>query len=143
MPQPVVSKASTAWQGDLLEGSGRTTFDTSGLGTYDVSWKARTEPGAGTTTPEELIAAAHASCFSMAFSHELAGNGTPPTSVQTSAEVSFVAGTGITGISLTVTAQVEGISEEDFQRIAEAAKGGCPVSQALAATPITLNATLA
>ncbi|QOR72680.1 OsmC family peroxiredoxin [Ruania alkalisoli] len=139
----VVSNASTAWTGDLFNGSGRTTFDTSGLGTFDVSWKARTEPGAGTTTPEELIAAAHASCFSMAFSNELASNGTPPESVNTAAEVTFEPGTGITGIALTVSAVVAGISEEDFQRIAAAAKDGCPVSGALRATPITLSATLA
>ncbi|UFU04419.1 OsmC family peroxiredoxin [Ruania suaedae] len=139
----VVSNATTAWTGDLANGSGRTTFETSGLGTFDVSWKARTEPGAGTTTPEELIAAAHASCFSMAFSHELAGHGTPPESVSTAAEVTFEPGTGITGIALTVSAVVVGITEEDFQRIAAAAKEGCPVSQALKATPITLAATLA
>ena len=137
-----VNKASTAWTGDLFNGSGQTTFDTSGIGTFDVSWKARAEPGAGTTNPEELIAAAHASCYSMAFSNDLASNDTPPTSVNTSAEVTFVPGTGITGIALTVTASVEGISEEDFQRIAEAAKEGCPVSQALS-VPITLDATLA
>ncbi len=139
----VVSKASTAWKGDLFNGSGTTTLDTSGLATFDVSWKARTEPGGGTTNPEELIAAAHASCFSMAFSNELANNGTPPTSLDTHAEVSFVPGTGITGIALRVTAKVDGLGEEDFQRIAEAARTGCPVSQALAAVDITLEATLA
>lgn len=139
----VVSKATTAWNGDLFKGSGQTTFATSGIGTFDVSWKARAEPDAGTTNPEEMIAAAHASCYAMAFSNELASNDTPPTSVNTSAEVSFVPGTGITGIALTVSATVEGISEEDFQRIAGAAKDGCPVSQALSAVPITLDATLA
>ncbi|HLS26518.1 MAG TPA: OsmC family protein [Beutenbergiaceae bacterium] len=139
----VVSKASTAWKGDLFNGSGTTTFDTSQVGTFDVSWKARTEPGGGTTNPEEMIAAAHASCYSMAFSNELADNGTPPTSLDTSAEVTFVPGTGITGIALRVNANVDGISEEDFQRIAEAAKTGCPVSQALASVDISLEATLA
>lgn len=143
MAQTAVNKASTAWEGDLFNGSGRTTFDTSGIGTFDVSWKARSEPGAGTTNPEELIAAAHASCYSMALSNELASNETPPTSVHTSAQVSFVPGTGITGITLTLNATVEGISTEDFQQIAEAAKDGCPVSQALAGVPITLEATLA
>ena len=143
MPDPVVSTASTAWKGDLFNGSGKTTLDTSGLGTYDVAWKARTDPDAGTTNPEELLAAAHATCFSMAFSNDLASNGTAPTSVDTKAEVTFVAGTGITGIALTVRAQVEDISEEDFQRIAEATRTSCPVSQALAATPISLTATLA
>src|SRR5690625_7749930 len=89
-----------------------------------------------------MIAAAHASCYSMAFSNELADNGTPPTSLDTSAEVTFVPGTGITGIALRVNAKVDGISEEDFQRIAEAAKTGCPVSQALARVDISLEATL-
>lgn len=138
----VVSTASTAWTGDLASGSGTTSLDTSELGSYDVSWKARTEPGAGTTTPEELLAAAHASCFSMALSHGLAGNGTPPESVHTTAAVSFVAGQGITGIELTTTASVPSIAEEEFQRIAEETKTGCPVSAALSAVPISLVATL-
>lgn len=138
-----VSKATTTWNGDLTSGAGSTALETSGVGTFDVSWKARTEPGGGTTTPEELLAAAHASCFSMALSHGLTENGTPPTSVSTSAEVSFVAGTGITGIALTTTASVEGIDDADFQRIAEETKTGCPVSAALAAVPMTLSATLA
>ena len=143
MPSPITNKASTVWNGDLFHGSGSTTLETSGVGTFDVGWKARAEESGGTTTPEELIAAAHATCYSMAFSNELAGNDTPPTQVRTSAEVTFVAGTGITGIHLTVEATVPGISEEAFQRIADAAKTGCPVSQALKAVDITLTATLA
>lgn len=139
----VVSKASTAWTGDLFNGSGNTTFQTSQVGTFDVSWKARAEPGAGTTNPEELIAAAHASCFSMAFSKELADNETPPTALETRAEVTFEPGTGITGITLRVTGTVEGISPADFERLAEGAKDGCPVSQALAGVEIDLEATLA
>ncbi|WP_156250725.1 OsmC family peroxiredoxin [Pseudactinotalea terrae] len=138
-----VSKATTTWNGDLTSGNGSTALETSGIGTYEVSWKARTEPGAGTTNPEELLAAAHASCFSMALSHGLAENGTPSTSVTTTAEVSFVAGTGITGISLTTTATVPDLDDADFQRIAEETKTGCPVSAALAAVPITLSASLA
>lgn len=139
----VVSAATTAWEGDLLSGAGRTTLATSGIATVDVSWDARTAPdGAGTTTPEELIAAAHASCYSMALSFELANNGTPPATVDTRAEVSFQPGTGITGIALTCRASVAGITAEEFARIAEATKTGCPVSAALAAVPITLSATL-
>lgn len=138
-----VSKASTTWNGDLTSGSGSTALETSGIGTYDVSWKARTEPGAGTTTPEELLAAAHASCFSMALSHGLAENGTPSTSVSTTAEVTFVAGTGITEIALTTTATVPGLDDAEFQRVAEETRTGCPVSAALAAVPISLSATLA
>lgn len=142
MPNLVVSKGSATWRGNLFQGSGTARLDTSGLGTFDVNWKARAEEAGGTTSPEELIAAAHATCYSMAFSNELDQNGTPPAQLDTSAEATFVAGEGITGIHLTVNAQIEGISEEDFQRIAEAAKVGCPVSQALTGTKITLTATL-
>lgn len=144
MPKPILNKASTVWNGNLVRGSGTTTLETSGLGSFSVNWKARAEEsGRGTTTPEELIAAAHASCFSMALSHELTGNKTPPVQINTTAEVTFLAGSGITGIHLTVLAEVPEISATDFARIAEAAKVGCPVSQALAAVPITLSATLA
>lgn len=139
----VVSKASTAWTGDLESGSGQTNFDTSGLGTFDVSWQVRTSPGPDVTTPEELLAAAHASCFSMALAHELTQSGTPPTSIDTSATVTFEPGTGITGISLVTQASVEGIEDEAFQEIADGAKSGCPVSQALAGVDISLQATLA
>lgn len=143
MPSTIVSKGSTTWNGDLFNGSGTTRLDSSGAGSFDVTWHARAEEHGSTTSPEELIASAHATCFSMALSKELADNDTPPTTVQTSAEVSFVAGTGITGVHLTTTVEAPGISEDDFQRIAEAAKSGCPVSQALAGTEITLTASLA
>lgn len=143
-PRPVVSKGSAVWSGDLLSGKGRASLDSSGLATFDVNWKARSESHDNvTTSPEELIAAAHATCYCMAFSGQLAENGTPPTQLDASAEVTFVAGEGITGIHLTVDAQIDGIGEEDFQRIAEAAREGCPVSQALKAVPITLTANLA
>lgn len=142
MPTPAVTTASSSWNGDLSSGSGRADLSTSGLATFDVNWQARTDPASGTTNPEELLAAAHSACFSMALSNELAQNGTTPTSVRTSAEVSFVAGTGITGIHLRTVAAVPGIGESDFQRIAQAAKEGCPVSGALQATPISLDAML-
>ncbi|MDQ4114975.1 MAG: OsmC family peroxiredoxin [Actinomycetota bacterium] len=135
--------ATTVWEGSLFEGAGKVTLDSSGLGTYDVSWPARTEEPGGKTSPEELIAAAHSSCFSMAFSNGLAENGTPPTSLQTSAEVEFTPGKGITGIKLTTRGVVEGLDNEAFVRLAEAAKAGCPVSQALTGTTITLDAALA
>jgi osmotically inducible protein OsmC len=134
--------AHTVWNGDLKEGSGRTTLDSSGLGTFDVTWKARTEAAEGKTSPEELIAAAHASCFSMAFSLALTQAGHVPEEVRTKAAVTFVPGTGITGSHLTVSADVPGISEEEFQKIAGEAKVGCPVSGALASIDITLDATL-
>jgi osmotically inducible protein OsmC len=134
--------AHTVWNGDLIDGSGKTTLDSSGLGTFDVTWKARTEAAEGKTSPEELIAAAHASCFSMAFSNMLAQAGHTPDEVNTRADVTFVPGTGITGSHLTVSARVPGISEEAFQKIAAEAKIGCPVSGALASIDITLDATL-
>lgn len=140
----LTSKASTTWTGNLPDGSGRTSLDSSGQGTFDVSWRARAEEHGGTTNPEELIAAAHASCYSMAFAGALGKNGTPPTQLDTSAEVTFdPTGPAITGIHLTVRASVEGLDESDFQRMAEGAKEGCPVSKALAGTEITLTAQLA
>jgi osmotically inducible protein OsmC len=135
--------ASTHWEGTLFEGAGQVTLESSGTGTYDVSWASRAEDANGKTSPEELIAAAHSSCFSMALSNGLAKAGTPATSLDTSAAVDFVPGTGITEIRLTVKAVVEGISNDEFVAAAEAAKVGCPVSQALAAVPIKLDASLA
>jgi osmotically inducible protein OsmC len=135
--------ATTRWEGSLTEGAGKVTMQSSGLGTYDVSWPARTEEPNGKTSPEELIAAAHSSCFSMALSGALAKQGTPPTSLDTKADVTFVPGTGITGVHLTVVGSVEGMSAEDFQAAAEGAKQNCPVSQALTGTEITLDASLA
>ena len=135
--------ASTHWEGTLFEGAGQVTLESSGTGTYDVSWASRAEDANGKTSPEELIAAAHSSCFSMALSNGLAKAGTPATSLDTSAAVDFVPGTGITEIRLSVKGVVEGISSEDFVAAATAAKEGCPVSQALTGTTIKLEATLA
>jgi lipoyl-dependent peroxiredoxin len=134
--------ATTQWKGSLLEGAGTVSLDSSGRGTFDVSWASRAEEANGKTSPEELIAAAHSSCFSMALSHALAQAGTPPQSVETRADVTFQPGEGITGIVLSVRAQIDGISAEDFQRTAETAKANCPVSKALTGTTITLNAEL-
>lgn len=139
----ITSEASTAWKGGLADGSGAVTLVSSNTGTFDVNWRARSEGSTSTTTPEELIAAAHSSCFSMALSHALGENGTPPESIDTTASVTFKPGTGITGSHLNVNAVVPGISAEDFERIAQEAKVGCPVSQALAGIEITLEATLA
>ena len=134
--------AHTVWQGSLAEGSGIVSFDSSGIADQPVSWPSRSEQPNGRTSPEELIAAAHSSCFSMALSHALAGAGTPPTRLVTSAEVTFQPGTGITGIHLTVEGQVPGVDADAFTAAAEEAKANCPVSQALAGTTITLNARL-
>src|SRR4051812_39264601 len=106
----VTSEATTNWKGTLLEGSGSVALVSSGLGTFDVNWKARSEGSTSTTTPEELIAAAHSSCFSMEFSSQLAKNGTPAESIDTTASVTFKVGAGITGGHLNVNAVVPGIS---------------------------------
>jgi osmotically inducible protein OsmC len=135
--------ANTRWEGPLLEGAGKVTMESSGIGTYDVSWPARAEEPNGKTSPEELIAAAHSSCFSMALSGALAKQGTPPTSLDTKADVTFQPGEGITGVHITVVGTVEGMSAEDFQAAAEGAKQNCPVSKALTGTTITLDASLA
>jgi osmotically inducible protein OsmC len=135
--------ATTVWQGSLMEGSGQVTLESSGLGTYDVSWPARSEEPNGKTSPEELIAAAHSSCFSMALSNALAKAGTPPEKLETSAAVTFQPGEGITGIALKVVGTVPGMSADDFAAAAEGAKTGCPVSKALGGTSITLEASLA
>ena len=138
-----VRTATTHWEGSLFEGSGQVTLESSGLGTYDVTWASRAEDPNGRTSPEELIAAAHSSCFSMALSNGLNSAGTPPQALDTKAEVTFQPGTGITGIHLTVVGTVEGMSADDFVKAAEDAKQNCPVSQALRATEITLTASLA
>ena len=131
--------ASAIWDGSLFEGSGQVTFDSSGIGTHPVSWPARAEEPNGVTSPEELIAAAHATCFSMALSNGLAKAGTPPTQLRTAAEVDFQPGTGITGVRLRVSGDVPGLDANGFRAAAEAAKEGCPVSKALAAVPISLT----
>ncbi|MCG3041879.1 OsmC family protein [Streptomyces sp. S1A] len=135
--------AKTHWEGNLLEGKGNVALESSGIGTYEVSWPARAEEPGGKTSPEELIAAAHSSCYSMAFSGGLARKGHTVEKVDTQADVTFQPGEGITAIKLTVRAAVPGLSEEDFQAAAEEAKANCPVSQALAGVKnITLDARL-
>ncbi len=135
--------ATTHWEGSLMEGAGQVTLDSSGLGTYDVTWASRAEDPDGRTSPEELVGAAHSACFSMALSHALAQAGTPPEALDTKADVTFQPGEGITGIRITVRGTVPGISPDAFTEAAETAKANCPVSKALAGTTITLDATLA
>ena len=135
--------ATTTWHGSLTEGAGRVELDSSGLGGFDVTWASRANDPDGRTSPEELIGAAHSSCFSMALSSALAKAETPPETLETRADVTFQPGEGITGIHLTVRGTVPGITADDFVAAAESAKSGCPVSQALAGTTITLTATLA
>jgi len=138
-------RGETTWKGDLMSGSGTIAAAPSGaFGPLDVSWQARAEEPGGKTSPEELIAAAHSSCFAMALSLGLANGGTPPEELRTSATVTFVPGSGITKVALTVEGRVPGIDEEAFRAAAEDAKVNCPVSKALAAVPeITLHARLA
>jgi osmotically inducible protein OsmC len=136
--------ATVTWTGSLLEGAG--TIESVGSGAFgplDVTWASRTEDPAGRTSPDELLAAAHASCFSMALSHALAQEGTPAERLETSATVTFVPGTGITKVALRVRGSVPGMDEATFVEKAGGAKVGCPVSKALAAVPeITLDAAL-
>ncbi|OAI54692.1 peroxiredoxin [Gaiella sp. SCGC AG-212-M14] len=137
-------KAEVTWQGDLMSGNGRIDSVTSGaFGGLDVSWPARSEEPEGKTSPEELIAAAHATCFSMALSHGLAQAGHPPEELKTSATVTFQPGEGITKIALDVAGRVPGIDEGAFQQAADGAKQNCPVSKALTGVPeISLTARL-
>lgn len=135
--------AEAVWNGNLLEGTGHLKA-ASGAVSTDFGWKSRAENGTQ-TSPEELIAAAHAGCYSMALSHILTGAGHPPTRIQTSAAVSFEKqgdGFAITKIVLTSKASVPGLSDGEFQKHAGAAKTGCPVSKALSAVPIELHASL-
>ncbi len=138
--------ARTAWNGTLQEGSGRTELASSGLGTFDVSWPKRVSDSAdGSTSPEELIAAAHSSCYAMALSSEIGKAGGTPQALDITAEVTLGQVDGaptITKIALTVRGEVDGLDADGFQQAAQAAKVGCPVSKALAAVDISLDAAL-
>lgn len=140
----VRSTGRAHWEGTLLEGRGTASLESGAAGPMEVNWKSRAEEqGPNTTTPEELIAAAHAACFSMAFSGALAKNDTPATTLDVIATATFVAGEGITGMELEVNGKVEGIDEEKFSELAENAKENCPVSKALAGNvPISISASL-
>jgi osmotically inducible protein OsmC len=139
--------ARATWTGSLLEGSGRVELASSGLGGYDVSWPKRTSEAAdGSTSPEELLGAAHAACFSMALSNELTKAGGTVRQLDVTADVGFGVGEGgaaISGIHLTVRGQVDGLDDAAFRQAAEGAKVGCPVSKALTGVEITLDAALA
>ena len=138
-------KAEVVWQGDLMNGSGTIQQVTSGaLDPLDVSWASRSEDPNGRTSPEELIAAAWASCFAMALSHGLAQGGNAPERLETSATVTFQPGEGITKGALTVRGTVPGLDEAGFRKAAEDAKQNCPVSKALTGIPdVSLDASLA
>ncbi len=140
--------ARTAWNGTLTEGAGQTELTSSGLGTFDVSWPKRTADQAnGATSPEELIAAAHSACFSMALSGVIAKAGGTPQSLDVTADVGFGpdqerGGYMITGIKITVRGEVEGLDAAGFEKAAQEAKVGCPVSKALTGVDISLDAAL-
>ena len=137
--------AKVTWKGSLLEGEGTIEGVGSGaFGPLDVTWSSRTEEPDGRTSPEELIAAAWASCFSMALSHALAGAGTPPERLETSVTVTFQPGEGIVKGAIAVIGTVPGIDQDGFVEQAEGAKVNCPVSKALTGVPeVTVDATLA
>jgi len=139
----------TAWNGTLEAGSGQVELSSSKAGTYQVSFPKRAaDEAGGTTSPEELIAAAHSSCFAMQFSALIAEAGGTPQSLEVTADVSLGpdkadGGFRLTGIALKVVGEVEGLDEAGFKKAAEAAKAGCPVSKALTGVEITLDASLA
>jgi len=139
----------TAWNGTLEAGSGQVELTSSKAGTYQVSFPKRAaDEAGGTTSPEELIAAAHSSCFAMQFSALIAEAGGTPQSLEVTADVSLGpdkadGGFRLTGIALKVVGEVEGLDEAGFKEAAEAAKAGCPVSKALTGVEITLDASLA
>jgi lipoyl-dependent peroxiredoxin len=137
-------RAEVVWHGSLMDGSGTIVSTTSGaIGEQSVSWPNRAEDAPSATSPEELIAAAHAACFSMALSSGLAKSDTPPEELRTSATVTFQPGEGITRIALAVEGRVPGLDEDGFRAAAHAAKENCPVSKALAGVPeISLEARL-
>ncbi|WP_430866730.1 OsmC family peroxiredoxin [Demequina aurantiaca] len=134
----VSSKSHTTWSGDLPTGSGHTTLASSNAADFDINWNARSAGGAGAVTPEELLAAAHSSCYAMALSHALGENGTAPSELSVDAQVDFVPGEGVKSSAITVVATVPGLSADEFAKFAEDAKANCPVSQALSGIEITL-----
>jgi osmotically inducible protein OsmC len=134
--------ASATWNGNLTEGSGRIhSFGSGALGELPVTWAARSQESNGQTSPEELIAAAHAACFAMSVGNMLFKEGFTAEQIDTAAVVTFVPGTGITTSKLTLRGRVPGATAEQFLSVAENAKANCPVSKALAGVEITLDAT--
>lgn len=138
------SSASTTWEGgDLTHGAGRTAPQSGAFGEVEVTWASRTSRSAGKTSPEELLAAAHASCYAMALSHELGQAGTPPERLDATATVEFEPGEGVRFSRIEVRGRVPGIDQEAFERAARAAGEGCPISGALKGNvEITVEPTL-
>jgi osmotically inducible protein OsmC len=139
----VESSASTVWEGDLAHGSGTTTPDSGAFEPVEVSWASRTKRAAGKTSPEELLAAAHASCYCMALANELAQAGTPPQQLDATARVEFEPGEGVKSSHITISGRVDGIDQGRFEEAASAAGEGCPISGALKGNvDIAVDATL-
>jgi len=139
----VSSTGSAHWEGSLEQGGGSARLASSQLAEVPVNWTARSAGAAGMATPEELLGAAHAACYAMALSHAAGQRGLTPSGIDATSEVTFQPGTGITGIVLTVTAAIPGLTAEEFTQLATEVSTGCPVSAALSAVPITLaRATL-
>ncbi|MEA2430891.1 MAG: lipoyl-dependent peroxiredoxin [Thermoleophilaceae bacterium] len=139
----VESSASTVWEGDLAHGSGTTTPASGAFEPVEVSWASRTERAAGKTSPEELLAAAHASCYCMALANELAQAGTPPQLLEATATVEFEPGVGVKSSHITISGRVDGVDQGKFEEAAHAAGEGCPISGALKGNvDIQVDATL-
>jgi osmotically inducible protein OsmC len=138
----VESRADATWNGDLIGGAGSVRPASGAFAEQPLTWRQRSESRESGTSPEELLAAAHAACLSMALSHGLAQAGHPPEQIETSARVSFQAGEGITGVRISVHGRVPGLDQEGFKEAAEGAKETCPVSQALAVKIVLEEATL-
>jgi osmotically inducible protein OsmC len=137
-----ISRADAVWEGDLMSGNGRVKVASGTFNEFPVTWANRAERTHG-TSPEELLAAAHAACYSMAFSNGLSKAGHKVERLNTTAEVEFVPGTGITTITITTVGHIHGIDAAEFQKEAEAAKDGCPISKALHGNvTLKLNARL-
>lgn len=135
----VESKATGAWEGDLREGRGSVRPASGAFPDLGLTWRQRSEERSSGTSPEELIAAAHAGCFAMALANGLSQDGHVPERLDTAANVAFQAGQGITGIRLSVRGRVPGLDEAGFRQAVETAKANCPVSKALGGTTITLD----
>ncbi len=137
------SAATTVWEGDLAHGAGQATPESGAFGPVDVTWASRTARSAGKTSPEELLAAAHASCYCMGLSHELAEAGNPPDRLEATATVAFEPGVGVQSSHIVVTGRVPGIDQAKFEEAAAAAGQGCPISGALKGNvEISVDATL-
>ena len=137
------SSATTVWQGSLEKGRGETSTASGTLQSVEVTWPARVERIEGTTSPEELLAAAHAACYCMGLSHELGGAGHEPSRLEATAVVSFVPGEGVKSSHITVTGSVDGVDQAGFNEAAQAAGEGCPISGALKGNvEISVEATL-